>query len=157
VEKIGSRFELVERIVIRRYESPRWRVTPSATTRPTGLPQDAVGEFSRIGRRAPGHDGNSFWFVAGRSRSGRPKAGPVGPTRMDEMGIFSVAPGLLRSARNDVESSVQTSPRHCEELFATKQSSPCSAAPGLLRGACHRARIRATRWLAMTARGRWKP
>jgi hypothetical protein len=24
---------------------------------------------------------------------------------------------------------------------------------GLLRGACHRARIRATRWLAMTAEG----
>ena len=30
-------------------------------------------------------------------------------------------------------------------------------APGLLRGACHRARIRATRWLAMMGRGRWRP
>src|SRR5881394_3972142 len=29
-------------------------------------------------------------------------------------------------------------------------------APGLPRGACHRARIRATRWLAMTLRGRRK-
>jgi hypothetical protein len=27
----------------------------------------------------------------------------------------------------------------------------CFAAPGLLRGACHRAGIRPTRWLAMTA------
>jgi hypothetical protein len=45
--------ELVGRIVIRRYESPRWRVTPSATTRPTGFPQDAVGEFSLIGGGRP--------------------------------------------------------------------------------------------------------
>jgi hypothetical protein len=38
---------------------------------------------------------------------------------------------------------------------ATKQSSflPCCAKAGLLRGACHRARIRATRWLAMTVLG----
>jgi hypothetical protein len=34
--------------------------------------------------------------------------------------------------------------------LATKQSSLSSLAPGLLRGACHRARIRATRWRAMT-------
>ena len=33
---------------------------------------------------------------------------------------------------------------------ATKQSTPHMDS-GLLRGACHRARIRATRWLAMTA------
>ena len=31
-----------------------------------------------------------------------------------------------------------------------------SVAPGLLRGACHRARIRATRWLAMTGRDNGK-
>jgi hypothetical protein len=34
---------------------------------------------------------------------------------------------------------------------ATKQSIPSPRRDGLLRGACHRARIRATRWLAMTA------
>src|SRR5258705_10000103 len=34
---------------------------------------------------------------------------------------------------------------------ATKQSTLTSRQHGLLRGACHRARIRATRWLAMTA------
>src|ERR1700676_2275285 len=28
---------------------------------------------------------------------------------------------------------------------------------GLLHGACHRARIRATRWLAMTYGKRWRP
>src|SRR6266446_2353685 len=33
---------------------------------------------------------------------------------------------------------------------ATKQSTLTSRQHGLLRGACHRARIRATRWLAMT-------
>jgi hypothetical protein len=33
---------------------------------------------------------------------------------------------------------------------ATKQSSFPLAGRGLLRGACHRARVRATRWLAMT-------
>jgi hypothetical protein len=33
---------------------------------------------------------------------------------------------------------------------ATKQSIPSFQRNGLLRGACHRARIRATRWLAMT-------
>src|ERR1700704_5787068 len=39
--------------------------------------------------------------------------------------------------------------RHCEEHL--RRSNPALPAPhGLLRGVCHRARIRATRWLAMT-------
>ena len=40
--------------------------------------------------------------------------------------------------------------RHCEERL--RRSNPCfrKGIDGLLRGACHRARIRATRWLAMT-------
>jgi hypothetical protein len=37
---------------------------------------------------------------------------------------------------------------------ATKQSSAPCVAPGLLRGACHRAGIRPTRWLTMTLRRR---
>jgi len=37
---------------------------------------------------------------------------------------------------------------------ATKQSTLALLRHGLLRGACHRARIRATRWLAMTWRDR---
>ncbi len=52
-------------------------------------------------------------------------------------------------------------PRHCERLSCPpkpalgrrrmRRSKPISlVASGLLRGACHRARIRATRWLAMT-------
>jgi hypothetical protein len=36
--------ELVGRIMIRRYESPRWRVTPSASTRPTSY---ALGSHHR--------------------------------------------------------------------------------------------------------------
>ena len=36
--------------------------------------------------------------------------------------------------------------------FATKQSTLSLPPHGLLRGACHRARIRATRWLAMTGK-----
>jgi hypothetical protein len=44
----------------------------------------------------------------------------------------------------------QLSQRHCEEHL--RRSNPCLSElrDGLLRGACHRARIRATRWLAMT-------
>jgi hypothetical protein len=39
--------------------------------------------------------------------------------------------------------------RHCEERL--RRGNPAlPGCPGLLRGACHRARIRATRWLAMT-------
>jgi len=41
--------------------------------------------------------------------------------------------------------------RHCEERSEEAiHSSICGANYGLLRGACHRARVRATRWLAMT-------
>jgi hypothetical protein len=46
-----------------------------------------------------------------------------------------------------------TPPRHCEEQL--RRSNPAflrEEKAGLLRGACHRARIRATRWLAMTSR-----
>jgi len=38
--------------------------------------------------------------------------------------------------------------RHCEER--KRRSNPALRSHGLLRGACHRARVRATRWLAMT-------
>src|ERR1700682_1058842 len=41
-----------------------------------------------------------------------------------------------------------TCPRHCERSEAIH--SFFARRDGLLRGACHRARIRATRWLAMT-------
>src|SRR5437764_9217447 len=52
-----------------------------------------------------------------------------------------------------------TSRRHpsLRGALATKQSILSSPRNGLLRGACHRARIRATRWLAMTDRlARWR-
>jgi hypothetical protein len=41
--------------------------------------------------------------------------------------------------------------RHCEERSDEAIHSSVLWHDGLLRGACHRARIRATRWLAMTA------
>src|SRR5882762_3617061 len=41
--------------------------------------------------------------------------------------------------------------RHCEERSDEAIHSFFTRPAGLLRGACHRARIRATRWLAMTA------
>src|SRR5258708_34277324 len=40
--------------------------------------------------------------------------------------------------------------RHCEERL--RRSNPSSRGHGLLRGACHRARVRATRWLARTGK-----
>jgi hypothetical protein len=42
--------------------------------------------------------------------------------------------------------------RHCEEPLRRSNPLllPCLLRDGLLRGACHRARVRATRWLAMT-------
>ena len=48
-----------------------------------------------------------------------------------------------------IESDVSASLRG-----AKRRSNPCLSqwSYGLLRGACHRARIRATRWLAMTVR-----
>jgi hypothetical protein len=42
------------------------------------------------------------------------------------------------------------SPRHCEERSDEAIQLPVKKS-GLLREACHRERIRATRWLAMTA------
>src|SRR6266404_5880203 len=41
-------------------------------------------------------------------------------------------------------------PRHCEERSDEAIHSFFTRRDGLLGGACHRARIRATRWLAMT-------
>src|ERR1700733_15184225 len=48
----------------------------------------------------------------------------------------------------------RNSARRCNFLpslrGAERRSNPCSSKDGLLRGVYHRARIRATRWLAMT-------
>jgi hypothetical protein len=43
--------------------------------------------------------------------------------------------------------------RHCEERSDEAIHASFMPRHGLLRGACHRARIRATRWLAMTVDG----
>src|SRR5260370_28891610 len=42
--------------------------------------------------------------------------------------------------------------RYCEERSDEAIHSSFAWRDGLLRGACHRARIRATRWLAMTSK-----
>jgi hypothetical protein len=54
----------------------------------------------------------------------------------------------LRS-KQIAESHLNLPPRHCEER-SDEAIQIFSCLSGLLRGACPRARIRATRWLAMT-------
>ena len=69
------------------------------------------------------------------------------------------APSILGGYRINA-SLGRFAPRECESMSfviarseATKQSIVRHALRhGLLRGACHRARVRATRWLAMTGR-----
>jgi len=52
----------------------------------------------------------------------------------------------------------RSAPSSKRGALATKQSSLFAVRlSGLLRGACHRARIRATRWLAMTVRRKYPP
>jgi hypothetical protein len=48
----------------------------------------------------------------------------------------------------DVALLIRATLRHCERSEAIHLAT--QRKNGLLRGACHRARIRATRWLAMT-------
>ncbi len=55
------------------------------------------------------------------------------------------------SRREIAESYFAIRRRHCEERSDEAIHSFFARQDGLLRGACHRARIRATRWLAMTA------
>jgi len=58
------------------------------------------------------------------------------------------------SRRENVGAYLKLERRHCEERSDEAIHSFFARRDGLLRGACHRARIRATRWLAMTALGR---
>ncbi len=70
----------------------------------------------------------------------------------------------LARMRGENAESCLNNRRHCEERLVRRSSTSeggsdeaihsstiCGANNGLLRGACHRAHIRATRWLAMTA------
>jgi hypothetical protein len=56
------------------------------------------------------------------------------------------------SPRNDACLKLES--RHCEERSDEAIHSFFAWRHGLLRGACHRARVRATRWLAMTVPAR---
>src|SRR5437899_3137122 len=88
----------------------------------------------RIGRPA---------FPAPSEFQGRDfKAKLARKARRDREAVFAVI------ARSDLSAAAQRA-----KSEATEQSILPLLLHGLLRGACHRARIRATRWLAMTVVG----
>jgi len=81
-------------------------------------------------------------------------------TRHSLRPLFSWANGFVRLGRI-TPPGANARRRHCEERLVRRSStseggsdeaihSSISRQHGLLHGACHRARIRATRWLAMT-------
>ena len=84
--------------------------------------------------------------MRGCGRIGRP-AFPA-PSDFRGQGTFRQSSGDI--ARRDREA---VSLRHCEERKRRSNPTFVLLRHGLLRGACHRARIRATRWLAMTGYG----
>src|SRR5205823_8805333 len=86
--------------------------------------------------------------------------------------LFSWANGFCKnsgaSCRGNAVAYLKLGRRHCEERLVRRSStseggsdeaihSSISRQHGLLRGACHRARVRATRWLAMTVPRRATP
>jgi hypothetical protein len=86
-----------------------------------------------------------FYRIRGCGRSER----PAFPAPSDFRGREFKAK-LGRNARRDREAAFENAATSLRG--AKRRSNPKSFYPrdGLLRGACHRARIRATRWLAMT-------
>jgi hypothetical protein len=113
-------------------ESAKETVTPSRA----GMPGDSGrnrGDYARVvfifPREAAG--------AAGARHSPRPLwAEATGKTRADR------AAGM----RNCISTSLRGATRRSNPAYFAQRRKA-----GLLRGACHRARIRATRWLAMTA------
>src|SRR5260370_41681812 len=73
---------------------------------------------------------------------------PAFPAPSDVQKAGCIQQNLARDMRRDRETVSAVIARS----EATKQSTLPLPHYGLLRGACHRARIRATRWLAMTVR-----
>src|SRR5436853_4282538 len=113
-----------------------------------------------IARGMPGCSGEpvvttscAFYFLHARLRvhraPGIPCALSLGPNEScttpgafaprDRGGVCDIAPSLPATNAMRLRTGAK----------ATKQSTVSSVRDGLLRGACHRARIRATRWLAM--------
>ena len=79
--------------------------------------------------------------------------GTMAPERRDEinaLGLKSIVSGTLTTCLMGAIVGVM-SVVVIARSEATKQSTLALRHDGLLRGACHRARVRATRWLAMTA------
>jgi hypothetical protein len=88
-----------------------------------------------------------FFHTRGCGRIERP-AFPA-PSEIQRAGRFWQTSDASR--REDAESCFGNwGQRHCEERSDEAIHSFFAWRDGLLRGACHRARIRATRWLAMT-------
>src|SRR5258708_1624234 len=67
---------------------------------------------------------------------------------------FGIANVSTCIPRNFDEEGAALFPRHCEQRSDAAIHAFFLRRHGLLRGACHRARVRATRWLAMTGRVR---
>ena len=87
-----------------------------------------------------------IFVCANRTRDRGCSKHPVFPVPSDKEGANEHA-NLGRSAPRECET---ISIRHCERSEAIHVAA--QRKNGLLRGACHRAHIRATRWLAMTRR-----
>jgi hypothetical protein len=127
----------------KQFRRRRWQMSPV-----TG--ESAEETVKTIAQGRPGETGEPVvttlvWFLS----FPREAAGATG-TRLSLRPLFlrgtsSCRPRALRAAGT----LRLVDHRHCEGR--TRRSNPlslCSWPDGLLRGACHRARIRATRWLA---------
>jgi len=78
-------------------------------------------------------------------------ARPAFPAPSDFLGGWFFAKTRTHRAARTRSLVLEIGARHCEERSEEAiHSSICGANYGLLRGACHRARVRATRSLAMT-------
>ena len=108
----------------------------------------------RLLRRRPQHDLRRD--CGGRCNGGRNRRATEGrdQLRLVHSGIEAAdRAGKRRRCRNALSWQQPTKPsphRHCEER--ERRSNPALRQAGLLREACHRARVRAALWLAMTRR-----
>ena len=71
-------------------------------------------------------------------------------TRHSLRPLFSLGEMICKTRAHRAARTRNCVHRHCEERSDEAIHSSFVRQDGLLRGACHRARIRATRWLAMT-------
>src|SRR6267378_4133064 len=132
------------------YSFTRVRSTNPKCTRGCGcnghpaFPTPSVGRklHAQLGRTAPrGREAASgFGVIASAAKQS------ILPSR-GEMDCFAAL--AMTAPHLDRLCCLKLEPRHCEER-SDEAIHTFSARDGLLRGACHRVRIRATRWLAVT-------